>query len=190
MDEWEGVYPPEDLIPPDEYPKMVELFVEKVFLDPLSPRFYQLTILWRDPAWGIDKLIFFRSGNPSVSWSEEEDSTIRSLWPQASKEELLAALPIRSWTGLRHRASRLKVRRIIDGPNTHELPETVSWQDMAVMSLYNVTEEMLRKEIGAKLIAWANMSREDMEKVTDGVPDAKLGNQWISTSLSPAHSSG
>lgn len=85
-------------------------------------------------------------GNPSVSWSEKEDSTIRRLWPQASKEELLAALPIRSWTGLRHRASRLKVRRIIDRPNTHELPETVNWQDMAVMSLYNVTEEMLRKE--------------------------------------------
>jgi hypothetical protein len=26
-------------------------------------------------------------------------------------------------------------------PYTHELPETVSWQDMAVMSLYNVTED-------------------------------------------------
>jgi DNA invertase Pin-like site-specific DNA recombinase len=183
MDEWIDVYPPEDLIPPDEYPEMVELFVEKAFLDPLSPRFYQLTILWRDPAWGVDKLVFFRSGNPSINWSKEEDTTIRRLWPQASKEELLAALPIRSWTALRHRASRLKVRRLIDEANTNALPETVSWQDVAVMTLYNVTEETLRKETGAKLIACANAPRQDMEKATDGVPDANLGNQWILISL-------
>lgn len=181
MDEWVDVYPPNDLIPPDEYPEMVELFVEKVFLDPLSPRFYQLTILWRDPAWGVDKLIFFRSGNPSISWSKEEDTTIRRLWPRASKETILATLPTRSWTGLRHRASRLKVRRIIDEANTHALPETVSWQDVAVMALYNVTEETLRKELGAKLIAWTNTPRQDMEKVTDEVPDANLDNQWTST---------
>jgi hypothetical protein len=180
MDEWEEVYPPEDLIPPDEYPEMIELFVEKVFLDPLSPRFYRLTILWRDPMWGVDQLIFFRSGNPSVSWSTEEDNTIRRLWSQASKEALLRALPIRSWTGLRHRASRLKVRRIIDEPNTNALPETVSWQDMAVMSLYNVTEETLRKEIGAKLIACSHSPRQDMGNVTGSVPDANLGNQWTS----------
>jgi hypothetical protein len=183
MDEWIDVYPPEDLIPPDEYPEMVELFVEKAFLDPLSPRFYQLTILWRDPAWGVDKLVFFRSGNPSINWSKEEDTTIRRLWPQASKEERLAALPIRSWTALRHRASRLKVRRLIDEANTNALPETVSWQDVAVMTLYNVTEETLRKETGAKLIACANAPRQDMGKATDGVPDANLGNQWILISL-------
>ena len=179
MDEWVDVYPPNDLIPPDEYPEMVELFVEKVFLDPLSPRFYQLTILWSDPAWGIDKLIFFRSGNPSISWSKEEDTTIRRLWPRASKETILAALPARSWTGLRHRASRLKLRRIIDEANIHKLPETVSWQDVAVMALYNVTEETLRKELGAKLIAWTNTPRQIMEKVTNGVPDANLDTLWI-----------
>jgi hypothetical protein len=177
MDEWEGVYPPEDLIPPDEYPEMVELFVERVLLDPLSPRFYRLTILWRDPAWGVDKLIFFRSGNPSVSWSKEEKSTLRRLWPEASKEELLRALPTRSWTGLRHRASRLKVRRIIDEPDASALPETVSWQDMAVMSLYNVREEMLRKEMGAKLIAHAHTPRQDTENAAGSVPDANSGNQ-------------
>jgi len=183
MDEWEGVYPPEDLIPPEEYPEMIELFVEKVFLDPLSPRFYRLTILWRDPMWGVDQLIFFRSGNPSVGWSTEEKSIIRRLWPQASKEELLRALPIRSWTGIRHRASRMKVRRIIDEPNTNALPETVSWQDMAVMSLYNVTEETLRREKGAKLITCSHSPRQDTENVASSVPDATLGNQWISISL-------
>jgi hypothetical protein len=73
----------------------------------------------------------------------------------------------------------VKVRRIIDEPDTNALPETVSWQDMAVMSLYNVTEETLRKEIGAKLIACSHLPRQDMENVAGSVPDANLGNQWI-----------
>ncbi len=44
------------------------------------------------------------------------------------------------------------------------------------MTPYNVAEETLRKEIGAKLVACADTPREDTEKATAVVPDANLGN--------------
>ena len=58
---------------------------------------------------------------------------------------------------------------------------------MAVMSLYNVTEEALRKEMGAKLIACAHTPRQDMENVAGSVPGANrdCGRDLLPGILSP-----
>ena len=175
MDEWTDIYPPQDLILPDEYPELVEIFLAKAYLDPLSPRFYRLTLYWRDPAWGVNTLIFFRSGNPSLSWSKDEDNTVRSLWPSASKEGLLRVLPIRSWTGIRHRASRLEIRRTKDAGDDSGLPDTFCWQDLQVMALYNVREDTLRMGKGAKLIDYTNTLPQIEEGQASDETGANLG---------------
>jgi hypothetical protein len=47
----------ENVVPPEKYPVMVGVFVERVVLDNIVSRFYTMIIRWRDLAWGIDELI-------------------------------------------------------------------------------------------------------------------------------------
>lgn len=47
----------------------------------------------------------------SNAWTEAELSSLRQLYPFASKEELLEALPERSWTSICVKAQRLKLKR-------------------------------------------------------------------------------
>lgn len=45
------------------------------------------------------------------SWNAQEDATLRSLYPSAPREEVLAALPGRPWSGVVQRACKLKILR-------------------------------------------------------------------------------
>jgi hypothetical protein len=47
----------ENVVPPEKYPVMVDIFVEKVVIDNIVPRLYTMIIHWSDLAWGIDELI-------------------------------------------------------------------------------------------------------------------------------------
>ena len=85
----EDIYPPEDLIPADELPLIVDTFAERVILDTLSPRFYRMAINWRDPQWDTDVMDCFRSGNPSLQWSDEEIESLRKHYATSTREELI-----------------------------------------------------------------------------------------------------
>src|SRR5258708_20979552 len=41
----------DDIVMPEEYPRLIYLFVESVVIEFLSPRFFTLTIKCRDPTW-------------------------------------------------------------------------------------------------------------------------------------------
>ncbi len=158
----EDVYPPEDLIPADELPMIVDTFAEKVVLDSLSPRFYRIAIHWRDPDWGIDVMICFRSGNPSVGWRDEELTLIREHYTTSSREELMRLLPGRSYMGIQHKASRLGMSKGYS-LNTEDLPLNLSLQDYEVAEELDVTESMLAEEgryveiAGAKMVKWCEL---------------------------------
>jgi hypothetical protein len=152
------IYPPEDLIPLDELPMIVETFVERVVLDTLSPHFYQITIYWRDPVWGADNLICYRGVNPCIQWSDEENSLLRQHYPTTTRDEIMRLLPDRTYNSIQSRASifRIPKRRTF---NTENMPYSLSLRDYEVMGeLGNVTEDDLLNgdtfvEIaGAKLV--------------------------------------
>lgn len=144
----------EEIILPEEIPLVIDTFVKKVVLASLSPRFYKIAVHWRDSEWGVDELVCFRAGNPSLHWKPEEDDLLRYHWPHTPREELLMLFPTRSYGAMRDRARRIGVTRtkhILE-----DFPYTVCWQDMQVMQQYGVSEGDLRNEKGAKLISSAS----------------------------------
>lgn len=155
----ENVYPPEDLIPADELPLIVDTFVERVILDTLSPRCYRIAIHWRDPLWNTDVMACFRSGSPSLQWTEEELALMRDHYTTSSREELMRLLPGRSYMGIRHKGSRLGIAKSYTW-NAQDLPLNLSLQDYEVAERLGVTESMLEEDgryveiAGAKLVSW------------------------------------
>ena len=55
----------------------------------------------------VPKKVHFRCN----SWRPEEDKIVITMYPAAKREDILEALPNRSWTAVYTRASYLKVQR-------------------------------------------------------------------------------
>lgn len=45
-------------------------------------------------------------------WTEEEESTLADLWPEASKEDIIAAIPRHTWRAIGSRARKRGIRRL------------------------------------------------------------------------------
>lgn len=155
----EDVYPPEDLIPTEELPMIIDTFVEKVILDILSQRFYRIAIYWSDPAWGIDEMICCRAGSPSVHWTDEELADLQANYLTLPRADLLKMFPSRTYEAIHHQARRLGLHRKYSY-NTEGLPLQLSWHDCEVMKEIGLTEGDLEEEgkfveiVGAKLVNW------------------------------------
>jgi hypothetical protein len=54
-------------------------------------------------------------------WTSEEKNTLRLLYGSASKEEILAALPLRSWEAIQHRTRSEKLTRKPEGTKKADL---------------------------------------------------------------------
>ena len=134
---------------PEEIPLMIDTFVRKVVIEPLSPRFYTISIYWLDPEWGIDKALCFRAGNPSLQWSKQEDELLKHHYSRASREELLQAIPSRSFNAMRHRAHILKLPRLVYEASF--MPTTICWRDFQFMQEHSLTEEQLQAKKDGKL---------------------------------------
>jgi len=150
------VYPPEALIPPEELPMIVDTFVTQVGLDTLSPHFYKMVIVWRDPAWGEDTLICFRSGNPAIQWSDEEDAILRAHYPTTTRDEIMRLLPMRSYASIQSRASFYTIRKMRTH-NTEHLPYGLSLQDYTVMQEIGMSLEALQSGQGVVNLAGASL---------------------------------
>ena len=62
-------------------------------------------------------LIWFATGVPfstpkhRFAWSDHEKATLRTVWPVAPSDEVLAALPARTWEGCIEQAFRMDLKR-------------------------------------------------------------------------------
>lgn len=132
----------DEVILPEEISLMIDTFVDKVVVAPLSPRFYTMSVHWNDPEWGVDEALCFRSGNPSLRWSTQEKELLKQLYPRASREELLQAIPARSFNAMRHTAHVAGLQRLVYEGSA--IPPSLSWQDFQFMEEHSLTEEQLR----------------------------------------------
>lgn len=98
-----------EVVKPEQLPEMIDTFVEKVVLDAISPRFYTLTVRWRDPEWGINELVCFREHSPAIQWAPDDDALLREAYPTGTAQELINLFPDRSPHGIRRRAARLGI---------------------------------------------------------------------------------
>jgi len=146
----------DEIVMPEEHPRLVYLFIKQVTLKHLSPRFFTVTIVWRDPTWDIDQVVCYKYGNPSLTWKPEEDAILRQHYAHASRKELLQMLPTRTYMAIRSRGENLGLSRLefMSVPEP-DIPHRTSWQDWQLMQEYGVTEEQLRSKEGVKVVSWA-----------------------------------
>jgi len=144
----------EDVVLPEEIPLMIDTFVKKVVLAPLSPHFYTMSIHWYDPEWGIDEGVCYRDGNASIRWTNEEDAILRQHYATALREELLKLLPTRNTLAMVTRAQKFNLVREMRYLEP-DVPTAFCLQDWQIMQQYELTEEQLTCEKGGKSIKWS-----------------------------------
>ncbi len=141
----------EEIIMPDELPRLIYLFVKQVTLDFLSPRFFTLTITWRDPKWEQDEFTCYRYNNPSCTWTEVEEEALRVLYPVATRYDLLQAFPKRTYLGICYHAEKLGIKRIYHAEEV-DVPYRTCWLDWKLMQAYGLEERELRREKKVKIV--------------------------------------
>jgi hypothetical protein len=91
--------------------RLLTLLVDRVELRH-DPSHIEATIVWKA---GLRQVIDIKRPQANFSreklWQKEEDDLLRMLWPSASREAILAALPGRTWAAINQRASLLKIKR-------------------------------------------------------------------------------
>ncbi|MEQ8346181.1 MAG: hypothetical protein RIB84_22440 [Sneathiellaceae bacterium] len=98
------------------------------------------------------------------TWTEAEEDTLRQLYPGgAPQEDILAALPGRSWGTIGVRASKLGLHRPRGGAVAEELPIVATARKAAGWLADQGIAEIEADEYG---IFWRHDGREDAEQLT------------------------
>jgi hypothetical protein len=99
-----------------------------VLFDQMSTRYFRLRIEWKVPEWGIDEFYLDREGAICTPWNDDELKVLEQIYPNGSQEEILQALPRRSWASIRGRATKLHVRKLKNAMLT--IDSGLSWNDL------------------------------------------------------------
>lgn len=166
----------EDIVFPEEYPRLVRLFIKSVTLKMIAPSFFSAIIEWADPTWESDKGIFYKGTYTNHQWTDEEIAILNEFYPTAPIEVLAELLPRRSRLGMydyyRTRGienprstrkeegiqARVQARRANkkgeEGRNERVMPRNVCLEDWRIMQEYNITKEAFDSWESVKLIQW------------------------------------
>ena len=106
---------------------LLEIIIDKIVLDQKGTRLYSLQVVWKVKEWGVQHTYIDR-GNGNKLWSREEEEVLSSLYPTAStKEDVLQALPTRTWEGIEKRANILRIRR--ERRTSDKFDHTLTYRD-------------------------------------------------------------
>ncbi len=98
----------------------------------------KLTIEWSPLLAGenyIEFVLFLKTLRATPRWTREEDATLKAMYPQSPKDDILAALPRRSWHAI---TMRVKGRS-----ETQAIMDTLSLEDLAMMNEYGIKQEWI-----------------------------------------------
>ncbi|HZO74101.1 MAG TPA: hypothetical protein VFB60_18000, partial [Ktedonobacteraceae bacterium] len=151
-----------EVVFPEEYPRLVYLFISSVTLARVSPNYCTIRIEWKDPTWDTDEGLFFKGPSASPKWEPEEIATLEEHYPTASWGELAKLLPRRSRRAMhdyyRHR-KMVDPRKVPGEPLLKDeegaIPYNICLEDWKVMQEYNISVEMWKNFEGAVLIKWS-----------------------------------
>ena len=122
----------------EERRSFIRLITNDIRLDTLSGRWMKLTIEWSPLLAGenyIEFVLFLKTLRATPRWTREEDATLKAMYPQSPKDDILAALPRRSWHAI---TMRVKGRS-----ETQAIMDTLSLEDLAVMNEYGIKQEWI-----------------------------------------------
>lgn len=115
----------------------VSLLVAQVHLSYLSPHFIKIVIKWK--RLGEDTGVIWRPMCSTYGWTEEELTALYELYPKGTTEELMQALPRRSYNAYNTKAQKLDIRKL-ERSTEPERPD-LSLDDLRVIEEYQVPEE-------------------------------------------------
>ncbi|MGZ6304316.1 MAG: hypothetical protein ACXWPG_19460, partial [Ktedonobacteraceae bacterium] len=108
--------------------RLVKLAVSAANVSAISQHFLQLDIALSAPIDRTFTVYLYRARGSRVLWIEQEDSVLTQLFPTASKQEVMQALPTHSWLSIVQRGrNKLGVSRIANNN------DTLTYADMLVM---------------------------------------------------------
>ena len=116
---------------------ILEFLIRRVVFDRMSTRFFRAQIEWKVPEWGTDEIYIDKEGATCVHWTEEELTVLSNLYPTASHENILEALPNRSWGSIKIMAHNHQLRRAKKGKNIPS--KNMSWRDTQFLNNNRVT---------------------------------------------------
>lgn len=116
--------------------RLLQIFLERVEVIS-NTQTLEVTIIWkvglrqkliieRPPLYGLERV-----------WSTEEKELLRALWPSATKFEIEAVLPERTWKGMGLMARRLGVKRLRVSPHPENWRPWTDDEDAKLKELYH-----------------------------------------------------
>lgn len=127
-------------IPYDHRVSFIKLVTKEVVLDLLSPNIFQLTVRWTAPAWGEVVAIEERSGKlANAHWTPEELNILCALPAKATAEEIMQAVPRRSFISIRDQTYKLGLA--LPSIRTEQIPADLAsgcWKDIVVRRAYGL----------------------------------------------------
>ena len=127
---------------------LVALLVRRVYLEPLSHHFMQMTIEWKE--FPSDVGIIWRRNADSLYWEEEEDIILGEMYPTEPPEAIQRALPHRTWASIMSRASHLHIRRLKKPGGA--IRKRMSIEDLQIAESYGIPMENLGETLFAQWV--------------------------------------
>jgi hypothetical protein len=153
---------------------LLTLLIRRVCLDYLAPHLYSLSIEWNWPSWGTEQALFMRHVGGSKDWSEEEIAILERLYPSASQEEIMQALPRRTWGSIVGEASQRGIKRA--GKPAQPYGKWLSFEDFAYLKAHGLREEDFHKHIYQTRVAyhtkWSTLSQGQQPSSAFPIPSA------------------
>lgn len=114
---------------PDKRKRLIRMLLPAADMTAVSPHFIRLRCYFMTPLYRTLDMYLYRHNGSRHVWSTAELKTLRELFPVASKQQLMAALPAVTWQAINQRAQVLGM--LPSGSYSRDLPLTYS--DMRVM---------------------------------------------------------
>lgn len=115
---------------------LLNFLIEVVEVDLVAPRWLRVRVKWLREEWGYEQLYLSRPNVGGHPWTEEEVAYLREHFERASREEIMKALPTRTWQTIRrHTYRHLHLHREIYDENVNFLhcESPYCWNDYLFM---------------------------------------------------------
>lgn len=126
--------------------KVIELLVEAVTVEKLSPHWYGIRIDWSGFYGYSDIGYLYRGdGASGKNWTPEEVEQLRILFPAAPRMELLEAFPTRSWSSIQAAAKARNIYRTVAREQT-SINRNLALLDLSFMQTVDINLDTLTDE--------------------------------------------
>jgi hypothetical protein len=115
----------------DTRKRFINLVVQHIDITDVTPHLVQITVDLKSPMEGSIVGYLYRQKGTRQAWTDAELETLRQLYPQADRQQILRALPDKTWDAIRTQACILDVTRTTR-LNTSGIPQNVTYSDAAL----------------------------------------------------------